>query len=651
MFYNKERYWNDCSEIYKTLIDIYNYPKNHIYVIMSDGTSPNIDRSLLNGNHDSSPLDLDGDGENDIQYAATKAIIMNVFTSLGSTLNSDDALFVYVTDHGGLENGHSYLYLWDDEIMYDNEFATELNKVNAGIVITCMAQCHSGGFIDHLEASKRVIATACKKNEVSFPTTDEVYDEFAYHWTSAVRGITPDGVSVNADTNNDGIVSMHEAFNYATSHDTKSEHPQYSSTPSAWGDFVSLSENIITGDSIIAAYGVYQVKPSTSLTTVWSIDNNSFSLTPSGHKCTVSYDQGNQYDTATMTATVMKDGVVLKTLTKQIENVGKIMGDGVLCSPNLYSRAALPSEFSATWSIDNSAFSITPSGNQCTVSYNNSPQYDEATLTATISKNGTTVATLDKRIVMHGTNMYVEGEQSGIYDANGDIPAVGMTFTIPASSGNRKMRRISAAVRRDSVEMRQMPVVFERMQTRSLNDNPQYGITEIYGGADITLYGSRFDGMNISFSGEEQPDYLMLGGDTIVRFRMPEVSSITYHDGYYYVVLHATSEGGCHDFDLWFKVIPVDGEAIGDPEISLYFSGNTMRVDFDAVEWEELPSGMIQVVPWYLSIYRMETGTRVHYSTNYTGSKAVDTSTWSPGIYSIRIDTNGNRYTKKFILQ
>ena len=87
---NAERYWNDCSAIYSTLIYVYGYLKNHIYVLISDGTDPAIDRALVNGNFDSSPLDLDGDGLSDIQYAATKNNITTVFNSLSNILTSND---------------------------------------------------------------------------------------------------------------------------------------------------------------------------------------------------------------------------------------------------------------------------------------------------------------------------------------------------------------------------------------------------------------------------------------------------------------------------------------------------------------------------------------------------------------------------------
>ena len=334
-----------------------------------------------------------------------------------------------------------------------------------------------------------------------------------------------------------------------------------------------------------------------------------------------------------------------------IRNNFSISGSTVICDSTLYSLENLPNTLNVSWSINNTHFTLSPNGTQCTVTFNDVPQYDEATLTATILKDTITVTTLSKRIVMQGTDMYIEGVQSGIYDENGDIPAVACTFTIPANNELRRIGNRLSTINRDSLEMTSLPVVFENMRTITIPDNPTYGITEIYGGADIYLDGERLDGMTISFSGDRAPEYLYSDGGTMIAFRMPEVSSITDVQGYYYVVLHATSEGGCHDFDLYFKVIPVEGESIGDSEISLYFTDYSVRVDFDAMEWEELPNGMLQPTPWYLRIFRMSTGAQMHYSVNNTESKTVDISSWPADVYIVRVDSGENRYTKKFLKQ
>jgi len=241
LYNNWERYWNDCSAIYSILIQGYGYLKSNIYVLMSDGTDPAIDRHLINGDYDSSPLDLDGDGLPDIQYAATKNNITMVFNTLADILTPDDHLFIFTTDHGDLTHtGEATLELWYETITA-SEFALEVDKVNAGYINVVMEQCFSGGFITHLEKLGRTIATACADSEYSYAMPPSyTYNEFVFHWISAVAGFTPFGDSVNADYNNDGYISIKEAFDFAEVNDTQWETPQYSSMASNLGYHITL---------------------------------------------------------------------------------------------------------------------------------------------------------------------------------------------------------------------------------------------------------------------------------------------------------------------------------------------------------------------------------------------------------------------------
>ena len=292
---NYERYWNDCAAIYSTLVNVYNYDRSHIYVLVSDGTNPASDRRRLNGTYDSSPLDLDGDGTNDIQYAATKANITAVFNTLSQIMTNQDNLFIFTTDHGGLNSGQSvFMYLWNETIQ-DSQFATEVNKINAKSINIVMEQCHSGGFIDNLASNNRVIATACKANESSYAMPPNyAYNEFVFHWISAVAGRTPLGVTVNADANNDGFVSASEAFSYANTQNTRPETPQYSSQPVAFGNFSTLLGLLpsISGPSTVcytnSTPSVINNKPSGAII-YWTISNtNLFSLSSSsGDQITV----------------------------------------------------------------------------------------------------------------------------------------------------------------------------------------------------------------------------------------------------------------------------------------------------------------------------------------------------------------------------
>lgn len=275
---NYERFWNDCSAIYSVLVDVYGYLDDHIYVLLADGTNPALDRRIGSNSYDSSPLDLDEDGDDDVQYAATKDNIQQVFTILGGKLSRDDHLFVFTTDHGGLESGNNvFINLWN-ETMRDDEFATELSKVNAGRFNIIMEQCHSGGFIDDLTAENRIIATACRADENSFARGAFTYNEFVYHWISAIAGITPEGTAVDADSNNDGWISMEEAFIYAESNDEQNEHPQYDSNPEYLGCMTSLDPNIWSlngSDFVCSSESIYELSDLPSGTSVtWTSSSN-----------------------------------------------------------------------------------------------------------------------------------------------------------------------------------------------------------------------------------------------------------------------------------------------------------------------------------------------------------------------------------------
>lgn len=233
---NWRRYWNDCSAIYRCLTTRYGYLDTDIYVLMSDGTSTGLDRRIGLNTYDSSPLDLDGDGDNDIDFSAKKTNISQVFNTLRSRVTDKDHVFIYTTDHGDNISGWDVqLLLWGETIT-DKEFAAEVDKINhASSISIVMEQCYSGGFIDDLQGGNRVIATACRHDELSCGSGTYTQNEFVHHWTAAVNGTYPDGTVANADSNGDGYISMQETFIYARDNDNCTETPQYSSINQSYG--------------------------------------------------------------------------------------------------------------------------------------------------------------------------------------------------------------------------------------------------------------------------------------------------------------------------------------------------------------------------------------------------------------------------------
>lgn len=242
---NYERYWNDCSFIYQTLVNKYEIPKENIYPIMSDGIDPAEDVRCTTGGFKSQSLDLDYDGVQDINLAATKANVQSTLYSLADKLQKDDHLFFFVIDHGGTKDyiTQSYIYLWGEEVLHDYELAQMLQPFSEKLVNVnaVLGQCFSGGFNDNLTMTGCVVSAASKGSEPSWSCGDRPYDEFVYWWTSAVNGAIHDGTTVNADTDHNGRVTAEEAFTFAKEHDRANEHPQYVSTPNSIGEDLAFN--------------------------------------------------------------------------------------------------------------------------------------------------------------------------------------------------------------------------------------------------------------------------------------------------------------------------------------------------------------------------------------------------------------------------
>ena len=285
VFSNYIRYWNDCSAIFSILCYDYAYYKDHVYLLVSDGDSPASDINLctnvyydgfyyyFNGPYVSSPTDYDNDGYAEINlYSATKSNLQTVFTELGGLVESTDDVFIFVTDHGIRNNNTSYLLLWNNETLSQSEFRTEIDKLqnDEGRVHVLMGQCYSGGFINSLTRSNVTISTAASATETSHARSNLHYDEFLYHWMSAMHGeeleAEEDELPLPIDGNLDGLMglSFGEVFAYAQDADGTQETPQYRSNPSATGLVSTLETDqfpmpYITGPDHIsnATSGVY----------------------------------------------------------------------------------------------------------------------------------------------------------------------------------------------------------------------------------------------------------------------------------------------------------------------------------------------------------------------------------------------------------
>jgi hypothetical protein len=237
---NHVRYWNDLSNIYITLNSVYEFPDENIIVLCSDGLSPTPDQS----NGLNSDPDLDGDGDDDIMYSCVLSNVDAVFEGLAENFTGTEKLFVFTTDHGDTAGGQNSIEnLWNHEELTDAHFAELLEVIPASEIICTLEPCFSGGFLDNIVVPPGpiVASSACRYDEYSWAMPpDYVYDTYVFHWTAAVNGEDAYGNPVDADANQDGLITMDEAYIYAVAHDTDDESPQYGEYPEGTGSSVSL---------------------------------------------------------------------------------------------------------------------------------------------------------------------------------------------------------------------------------------------------------------------------------------------------------------------------------------------------------------------------------------------------------------------------
>ncbi len=229
---NHARYWNNTSLFYCTLKSL---GWEQIRVLQSDGLSSAPDRQkrsfmgiIGTGELMDSPLDLDGDGQNDVQGPATIEAIKKELKDIGQLMTANDTLFIVLTDHGQLRlqgsTVRSVAMLWGQEF-YGRELDTwvkETIPADAWVSILA-AQCHSGIFIDEIKRDRTVLMAS------GWPLwiwSDQDYSVFPYRFCEALLRRSPlDGIPVPGDPNGDGFVSLGEAFSLAYKRDKVPEWP------------------------------------------------------------------------------------------------------------------------------------------------------------------------------------------------------------------------------------------------------------------------------------------------------------------------------------------------------------------------------------------------------------------------------------------
>jgi hypothetical protein len=130
----------------------------------------------------------------------------------------------------GVDEG---LWFYNDEAIYwDDDFRQDLDELPSCTQIIILESCFGGGFIDDLSASNRVIVTAADETYFAVGDADgDGFSEFSEVFIDALHGYDTSWdeydpanpikheSSVNADFDENGRVSIQEAFDYALEND------------------------------------------------------------------------------------------------------------------------------------------------------------------------------------------------------------------------------------------------------------------------------------------------------------------------------------------------------------------------------------------------------------------------------------------------
>ena len=265
---DEQQYWNDVSLIYNTLIDVYGYKKENIFVHYGPyGTS------IL-----SNAGDLDNDGNNDIDYSAFSSEIHATFNELAGITNNNtdipalghtDQLAVFFADVATMyvSPDMTLWAFWNDngggpylDVEDPLEIAQIVNQIECAQMTLTFSFNYADAVMDVFSDYGNPVSCenrflhACSDDEekhLEMYITGGDYGEYFYYWSAAARGVYPDlhpwepGITTGEfpfntisglenhpgdfypDTDEDGYVQMEEAFYYADAMDTWSDDGYY----------------------------------------------------------------------------------------------------------------------------------------------------------------------------------------------------------------------------------------------------------------------------------------------------------------------------------------------------------------------------------------------------------------------------------------
>lgn len=232
---SNNRHTNDLEFLYRTLVDLYGFKPENIYVLNYDGTinysgSPH---PVTSWPGDNTPYRMPVHGK------GTRTDIDAVIDEIKSRIKMPDLLFIHTNNHGG-RSAESYLCVYSGPSYGAQDFADKLATLpKFAHLMVMMEQCFSGGFLSPILAASPAthtsVAAAC--NETSSSIGGPHFDPFARDWIASMAGHMPNGgaLSFDPDANHDSRVSAQEAFDYAKAVKDPYDTPVYNQSSATAG--------------------------------------------------------------------------------------------------------------------------------------------------------------------------------------------------------------------------------------------------------------------------------------------------------------------------------------------------------------------------------------------------------------------------------
>ncbi len=261
---SNNRHTNDLEFLYRTLVDVYEFSPECIYVLNHDGTvnytgGP---KPVATWPGDDTPYRLT------VNAAGTKAAFEKVLDELKGRLKKNDFLLIHTNNHGGHNGTESYLCTYSGPSYTASDFAGKIRELpRFAQLMLMMEQSHSSGFnagiVANSPADETAVASACKEDRSSIGGPE--FNPFAKDWISAMTGVTPYGLvlSHDPDSNRDSVVSSSEAFNYAELVKDIYDSPVYNESLAGCGDNMNLGRPEVSFvlEKILRHLRLYEVEP------------------------------------------------------------------------------------------------------------------------------------------------------------------------------------------------------------------------------------------------------------------------------------------------------------------------------------------------------------------------------------------------------